>query len=578
MRNASEYDLGHLYSAFLLPSYFIENWTWNSSGSNSSIQPEINFLLEHANDTIIVYCKAGSRSAPVCQILADHGISNVYNMEGGITAWMQAEYPIYTKYHHVSVDIVEDERIIDIQPMLLYSDNNCSTCQNCSVNSLITPTNASITIIEQVGGHTVYNVTGIVNGTLIQYNVTKNLLWQNSVTLDGVNRTTTLESTETVLNGKLNIVLGLIHLVKSNDFNLSVQTGLVPLDDRSYNESITMISYDPAGGAPIKTREFIELNFSDRLSQQYKVLGKTAETLANVCEDSNDRALKSNADYYSVIADEIKDLAELVKHELSVYDLTILSCQATAGVGLAPSDPEAVYNRGFEDGSSYWTLTGYGDHTITNEDSSYESYSALIGWEYSNPVANTRDSVYQLVGIPNYAENIQFSFDYHLFTEDSAEFDWFEVYLTPQGGSPHLVFQTGGQTDGDMEEYGWDTVSIDASEFAGQYVYIYFAVANMYDSALRTWCFVDDVSLTYNLCTFGCWGNYMSTCLDPELGLDALQCLWGCMMFSLLCFVAGPEGFGLCIATCGSLCGVGALIDLTWCGTQGAWACRCFGN
>lgn len=48
VRNQSEYDLGHLYDAVLIPVYELEN--------------RINELQEHTNDPIIVYCKAGSRS------------------------------------------------------------------------------------------------------------------------------------------------------------------------------------------------------------------------------------------------------------------------------------------------------------------------------------------------------------------------------------------------------------------------------------------------------------------------------------------------------------------------------------
>lgn len=140
VRNQSEYDLGHLYDAIPIPVSAIENKTIPMSLPeplvNNSIAMDIyervanSFdLSEHLNDKIIVYCLAGSRSAIACQKLAEHDFTKVYNMQGGITAWMQAEYPIYTSYHHVSVDVIDEKTIVQIEPWLLYQ-TNCSSCQS----------------------------------------------------------------------------------------------------------------------------------------------------------------------------------------------------------------------------------------------------------------------------------------------------------------------------------------------------------------------------------------------------------------------------------------------------------------
>ena len=72
VRNQSEYNLGHLYDAVLIPVYELEE--------------RISELQEHVNDPIIVYCKAGLRSQIACEILANKGFTNVYNLLGGITA------------------------------------------------------------------------------------------------------------------------------------------------------------------------------------------------------------------------------------------------------------------------------------------------------------------------------------------------------------------------------------------------------------------------------------------------------------------------------------------------------------
>jgi len=44
--------------------------------------------------TYVVYCKKGSRGLLAAAALKELGIKNVYNLKGGIHAWMDAGYPI----------------------------------------------------------------------------------------------------------------------------------------------------------------------------------------------------------------------------------------------------------------------------------------------------------------------------------------------------------------------------------------------------------------------------------------------------------------------------------------------------
>lgn len=45
------------------------------------------------NETILVYCRSGARSATASGMLADAGYTDVYNMLGGITQWKAEGYP-----------------------------------------------------------------------------------------------------------------------------------------------------------------------------------------------------------------------------------------------------------------------------------------------------------------------------------------------------------------------------------------------------------------------------------------------------------------------------------------------------
>jgi len=52
-------------------------------------------------DKILVYCQSGGRSVTASQILAENGFTHIYNMLGGITAWINAGYPVYVKYSSI---------------------------------------------------------------------------------------------------------------------------------------------------------------------------------------------------------------------------------------------------------------------------------------------------------------------------------------------------------------------------------------------------------------------------------------------------------------------------------------------
>lgn len=47
------------------------------------------------DDEILVYCKSGGRSSRAMKILSDSGFSKVYNMLGGIDAWMKEGHPTH---------------------------------------------------------------------------------------------------------------------------------------------------------------------------------------------------------------------------------------------------------------------------------------------------------------------------------------------------------------------------------------------------------------------------------------------------------------------------------------------------
>jgi len=78
VRTKEEYESGHLPNAILIPVAELQDR-----------------LAELDKDKkILVYCKTGIRSAKASQILVSHGFSSVYNLVGGIDAWIQADGPV----------------------------------------------------------------------------------------------------------------------------------------------------------------------------------------------------------------------------------------------------------------------------------------------------------------------------------------------------------------------------------------------------------------------------------------------------------------------------------------------------
>ncbi|UCD96804.1 MAG: right-handed parallel beta-helix repeat-containing protein [Candidatus Bathyarchaeota archaeon] len=82
VRSVSEYESGHIRNAKLIP------------------HTELPLRLEELdrNDTILVYCRSGARSANASQTLVNNGFLYIYNLLGGILGWISEGHPVYVKY------------------------------------------------------------------------------------------------------------------------------------------------------------------------------------------------------------------------------------------------------------------------------------------------------------------------------------------------------------------------------------------------------------------------------------------------------------------------------------------------
>ena len=336
VRNQSEFDVGHLYDAKLIPVYMLENLSSLSNypppvpTSNDSLSMQIYedimarfHLQEHVNDPILVYCKSGARSMEACQILVNNGYAEVYNMQGGIVEWMENEYNIFTSYHHVTVDSSGHGKNIqiDIEPMLL-DMANCDSCQNQTCPSSFTPSKLNITTLED-SEEFVSLLISDSNGTPVE-TIDKTLLW-SSIDVEGsYTRTVTLVSSIITSQDQSEQLFGLYDSVQHENYNLTMLTMLKPLDSESYNRSATEIHYFPAEDKEVTSIEKVVFNEPVTLSELYDSLGKVLKKLGKEYQKSSDEKLQLFAERYFTMSDETKHLSKLIQNELQEYDKNII--------------------------------------------------------------------------------------------------------------------------------------------------------------------------------------------------------------------------------------------------------------
>ena len=77
-REQGEWDEAHIEKAEFMP---LSNFADEMS------------KLENKEETLILQCRSGKRSLQACMMLQGEGFENLYNLEGGILAWIDSGYP-----------------------------------------------------------------------------------------------------------------------------------------------------------------------------------------------------------------------------------------------------------------------------------------------------------------------------------------------------------------------------------------------------------------------------------------------------------------------------------------------------
>jgi len=80
VRPNGEYKSGHVAGAVNMPYNKIDKHLDELSGANA----------------VVLYCTQGHRTKQAEQTLLDNDVPNVFHLDGGLSAWRQAGYPIHT--------------------------------------------------------------------------------------------------------------------------------------------------------------------------------------------------------------------------------------------------------------------------------------------------------------------------------------------------------------------------------------------------------------------------------------------------------------------------------------------------
>lgn len=80
VRNPDEFSGGHIADARNIPL--------------SALPDRLAELEDYKDKPILVNCQGGVRSISACGVLKKAGFSKLYNLDGGINAWNQANLPV----------------------------------------------------------------------------------------------------------------------------------------------------------------------------------------------------------------------------------------------------------------------------------------------------------------------------------------------------------------------------------------------------------------------------------------------------------------------------------------------------
>ena len=94
VRTPAEYNYSHIEGATLISLKNLPAHDPVNLPDDQLLPNRIKELPENKNTKIVVYCYTGKRGGTASQMIADAGYKRVYNIQGGLTEWVNAGYPV----------------------------------------------------------------------------------------------------------------------------------------------------------------------------------------------------------------------------------------------------------------------------------------------------------------------------------------------------------------------------------------------------------------------------------------------------------------------------------------------------
>lgn len=195
-------------------------------------------------------------------------------------------------------------------------------------------------------------------------------------------------------------------------------------------------------------------------------------------------------------------------------------------VALRTLIPPVLINGGFEQQGQGWSLRNQGLPASIAGQSNDPSvplgtYSALLGRvDYpcnASGVPLGHAAVEQSYAVPLSSQHVTLRFKYIVWSQDastSAQYDRFEVFVTPQNGAANLVFSDGNMVNQGLgcnvwrrvpgpqnprngQTTGWAEKVVDLDPYKGQTVTFSFRNYSRYDGWYNTYTYLDDVQVVF---------------------------------------------------------------------------------
>jgi rhodanese-related sulfurtransferase len=94
VRTSAEYNYSHIEGAKLIPLKNVPIHDPVNLSDDRLLPNRMKELPKDKSTKIVVYCYTGKRGSIASQMISDAGYKKVYNLQGGLPAWVSEGYPV----------------------------------------------------------------------------------------------------------------------------------------------------------------------------------------------------------------------------------------------------------------------------------------------------------------------------------------------------------------------------------------------------------------------------------------------------------------------------------------------------